>query len=58
MMRYPLTSLAVVIVLAVCAFGGVQRVFRPERFVRGDENVRTVQPIDDAAWIWEKAPPK
>lgn len=31
---------------------GVKRIFRPERFVRGDENVRGIQEIDRAAWIW------
>ena len=45
-------------VTATSAFGGVQRVFRPERFIRSDENVRAVQPIDGAAWIWEKASPR
>ena len=30
----------------------VGRVFRPERHSRGDTNVRLVQPIDEASWIW------
>ena len=30
----------------------VERVFRPERLTRGDTNVRVLQPIDEAAWIW------
>ena len=30
----------------------VTRVFRPVRDARGDENVRRVQDIDDAAWVW------
>lgn len=33
------------------AFQAVQ-VFRPERFSRGDTNLRVLQPIDEAAWIW------
>ena len=28
------------------------RVFRPERYSRGDTGVRRIQPIDDAAWLW------
>ncbi len=32
----------------------VQR-FRPERFTRGNENIRPVQPIDEAAWIGPSA---
>ena len=34
----------------------VRRLFRTERFARGDENVRPVQPIDRAAWIWADGP--
>ena len=30
----------------------VRQIFRPERHVRTDENVRWVQPIDGADWIW------
>ena len=33
-------------------FAEVRQVFRPERFTRGDEDVRRVQPIDEASWIW------
>lgn len=29
-----------------------ERVFRPERYSRGDLGVRRCQPIDDAAWVW------
>ena len=32
----------------------VERVFRPERYSRGDANVRVQQPIDEASWIWAK----
>ena len=32
----------------------VERVFRPERYSRGDTNVRVQQPIDEASWIWAK----
>ena len=39
---------------AVCAadLPGVARVMRPARVSRGDTNVRKIQPIDDAAWLW------
>ena len=37
--------------LAAGAFE-VEQVFRPERFVRGDTNVRKQQEIDEASWIW------
>ena len=30
----------------------VRRIFRPARLTRGDTNVRRVQPIDEACWIW------
>ena len=30
----------------------VVRVFRPERYERGDTNVRPVQAIDSASWVW------
>ena len=29
-----------------------ERLFRPERFGRGDTNVRVQQPIDEASWVW------
>ena len=50
-------KIAGVAVLAAIPWVGTQaecvrQVFRSERFVRGDENVRIVQPIDRAAWIW------
>ena len=38
--------------VVVAQAGDAKRIFREERFLRGDENVRKVQPIDDAAWIW------
>ena len=37
--------------LAVCAAECV-RVFKPVRLTRGDTNIRRVQDIDDASWIW------
>ena len=40
-------------VLPLCA-ATVERVFRPERYSRGDTNVRVQQPIDEASWIWAK----
>ena len=30
----------------------VEQVFRPERFVRGDTNIRRQQEIDEASWVW------
>ena len=30
----------------------VEQVFRPERFSRGDTNIRKQQAIDEAAWVW------
>jgi len=42
--------------LAVAQAGTVTRIFRGERHLRGDENVRQVQPIDEAAWIWADVP--
>ena len=32
----------------------VEQVFRPERYSRGDTNVRVQQPIDEASWVWAK----
>ena len=37
--------------LAAGAFE-VEQVFRPERYSRGDTNVRKQQEIDEASWIW------
>ncbi len=46
----------VLLLTVLAAFVGtaaeVTQVFRPERSVRTDENVRRIQPIDTAAWIW------
>ena len=46
----------VLLPMVLAAFVGtaaeVTQVFRPERSVRTDENVRRIQPIDTAAWIW------
>lgn len=38
--------------LGEASTGNVARVFLPERFRSGDVNVRLVQAIDRAAWIW------
>ena len=57
-MRMKEAMLLALMAQVVVAFGGVRQVFRQERFLRGDENVRAVQPIDSAAWIWEKAAPR
>ena len=46
-----LLGTAVLAAVRVLAFE-VDRVFVPERFSRGDTNVRALQPIDSAAWIW------
>ena len=32
----------------------IEQVFRPERYSRGDTNVRVQQPIDEASWVWAK----
>ena len=46
----------VLAVTALCAVTvgafEVEQVFRPERFTRGNVNIRALQPIDRAAWIW------
>ena len=45
--------LVVAAILSSAAWGvEVVRLNRPERLVRGDTNVRVLQPIDEAAWIW------
>jgi len=41
---------------SVAHAGAASRIFREEPFPRGDENVRRVQPIDSAAWIWADVP--
>lgn len=49
---------AVVAVLAFILFSGTSeafeclRVFREERFTRGNVNIRPLQPIDRASWVW------
>ena len=43
---------ALVVAPALLAEPIVTRLFRPVRDARGDENVRRVQDIDDAAWVW------
>ncbi len=30
----------------------VEQVFRPERFSRGNTNLESLQPIDEASWLW------
>jgi hypothetical protein len=41
-------------VLAVTAFAEpeIRRIFRQERFQRGETNISRVQEIDDASWLW------
>ena len=50
-MKRLLVGLAVVAVFAAEAFE-VKQFFREERFTRGNVNLRNIQPMDDAAWIW------
>ena len=45
-------ALAVASVVASAGADGVLQVYRPERSVRGNENIRLGQAIDNAAWIW------
>ena len=44
------------VLAATCAFGAIEvrQEFRPERFTRGNVNLRVLQPIDKAAWIGPK----
>ena len=52
-MKTHIAALAALLVApALLAEPTVTRVFRPVRDARGDENVRRVQDIDDAAWVW------
>lgn len=46
--------LAVAVAGFLCSAGAyeVHRIFREERFTRGDVNLRPLQPIDSASWIW------
>ena len=61
--RSPACMLAAIAFYGVSAVGGpsgamaqdgdhVARVFRPERYSRGDAGVHVLQPIDEAQWIW------
>ena len=48
-----------ILLAAAMAFGfvvnayEVEQLFRPERHSRGDTNIRPLQPIDEAAWVWQ-----
>lgn len=46
--------MALVVAVGSMAAGAfeVEQVFRPERYSRGDTNVRPQQEIDAAAWVW------
>ena len=57
MMRTNILLVGALASLAVSA-ADVRQVFREPRLTRGDTNVRRVQPIDDAAWIWADVPPQ
>ena len=50
-MKAVLAMSVVALATAAGAFE-VEQVFRPERFSRGDTNVRPLQAIDEAAWVW------
>ena len=55
MNRNRILLLSVVHVMSISAAvsaATVDRLFRPERYSRGDTNVRVQQPIDEAAWVW------
>ena len=52
-MRWTGISLCAVVQVA-WASASVERVFRPERYARGDTNVTVRQPIDEASGIWRK----
>ncbi len=54
---FPETLVAAIVLSSLSATAEVRRIFRAERFLRGDENVRNVQPIDKASWIWADEPP-
>ena len=45
-------ALMLAAVQSVAAGVEVRRTFRPERLTLGNTNVRPLQPIDGAAWIW------
>lgn len=51
-----LSLIAALCALEVSAFE-VKQVFREERFSRGNVNLRPVQEIDAASWIWPKGVP-
>ncbi len=47
-------ALAVLVAALYAEAFEVRQVFREERFTRGDVNLRPLQAIDEAAWIWTK----
>lgn len=60
-MHTPGARILVLSIALVCSVEApgfeVRRIFRPERLTRGDTNVRVLQPIDEAAWIWTGGDP-
>ena len=50
-------ALLMMLCVADVAAAKVTRIFHQERPLRGNENVRRVQSIDSAAWIWADAVP-
>ena len=52
--------LMTVTVMLACAQASAafeaEQVFRPERVTRGNVNIRALQPIDKAVWIWTEKP--
>ena len=56
--RWHCLALALAGMCAVDAAAAVEvrQVMKPARYSRGDENVRIVQPADEAAWVWMPGP--
>ncbi len=50
-MKY-LIALYALYALNTVSAATVERLFRKERYSRGDTNVRVQQPIDEASWVW------
>lgn len=47
-----LSCLVAAVLVATAPAFEIRRLFRPERFTRGDVNLRPLQEIDRASWIW------
>ena len=56
--KYVVVALLACVALQLQVHGvEVRRTFRPERLTLGDTNVKPLQPIDEAAWIWAQDEP-